>query len=303
MDNLLKATLKSQTIPSGALFVISLIAWPIVIDILRDFQGKDRLQFNCVPKLNEVTRQLCYDKYNSAMSPRLTPLDFAGITFGLSTFGWLIVTLVNHWLLRRIRDKKISKANRKKNVDHYYWVFIGHICYQLALLVVIMVLFCCYQKLEYPAEYRCFSANTTLTVFNQVAVNFTCNDIRYNEKSKVNIVIIVVFSLSIVLSLAAIIQLKLQGKEKILEHLLRNLEEDEGEENASLGELLCYHLYIRILQVLSDSYSLKNFLGTGTWQINQPEIFSWSMMYSFLVDLPIFIYYSGVFKCFRKEIR
>ena len=303
MDNLLKATLKSQTIPSGALFVISLIAWPIVIDILRDFQGKDRLQFNCVPKLNEVTRQLCYDKYNSAMSPRLTPLDFAGITFGLSSFGWLIVTLVNHWLLRRIRDKKISKANRKKNVDHYYCVFIGHICYQLALLVVIMVLFCCYQKLEYPAEYRCFSANTTLTVFNQVAVNFTCNDIRYNEKSKVNIVIIVVFSLSIVLSLAAIIQLKLQGKEKILEHLLRNLEEDEGEENASLGELLCYHLYIRILRVLSDSYSLKNFLGTGTWQINQPEIFSWSMMYSFLVDLPIFIYYSGVFKCFRKEIR
>ena len=303
MDNLLKATLKSQTIPSGALFVISLISWPIVIDILRDFQGKDRLQFNCVPKLNEVTRQLCYDKYNSAMSPRLTPLDFAGITFGLSSFGWLIVTLVNHWLLRRIRDKKISKANRKKNVDHYYWVFIGHICYQLALLVVIMVLFCCYQKLEYPAEYRCFSANTTLTVFNQVAVNFTCNDIRYNEKSKVNIVIIVVFSLSIVLSLAAIIQLKLQGKEKILEHLLRNLEEDEGEENASLGELLCYHLYIRILQVLSDSYSLKNFLGTGTWQINQPEIFSWSMMYSFLVDLPIFVHYSGVFKCFRKEIR
>ena len=303
MDNLLKATLKSQTIPSGALFVISLISWPIVIDILRDFQGKDRLQFNCVPKLNEVTRQLCYDKYNSAMSPRLTPLDFAGITFGLSSFGWLIVTLVNHWLLRRIRDKKISKANRKKNVDHYYWVFIGHICYQLALLVVIMVLFFCYQKLEYPAEYRCFSANSTLTVFNQVAVNFTCNDIRYNEKSKVNIVIIVVFSLSIVLSLAAIIQLKLQGKEKILEHLLRNLEEDEGEENASLGELLCYHLYIRILQVLSDSYSLKNFLGTGTWQINQPEIFSWTMMYSFLVDLPIFIYYSGVFKCFRKEIR
>ena len=236
MDNLLKATLKSQTIPSGALFVISLIAWPIVIDILRDFQGKDRLQFNCVPKLNEVTRQLCYDKYNSAMSPRLTPLDFAGITFGLSSFGWLIVTLVNHWLLRRIRDKKISKANRKKNVDHYYCVFIGHICYQLALLVVIMVLFCCYQKLEYPAEYRCFLANTTLTAFNQVAVNTTCNDLRYNEKSKVNIAIAVVLSLSIVFSLAALVHLKLV-KKKILKHLLGNLEEEAG-------ELLCYHLYL-----------------------------------------------------------
>ena len=281
MDNLLKATLKSQTIPSGALFVISLIAWPIVIDILRDFQGKDRLQFNCVPKLNEVTRQLCYDKYNSAMSPRLTPLDFARITSGLSGFAWLTVTLLNIWLLRRIHDKKDSKANRRKNVDHYYWVFIGHICYQLALVVVMMVLFCCYQKLEYPSAYRCFLANTTLTVFNQVAVNFTCNDMRYNEKSKVNIAIIVVFSLSIVLSLAAITQLKLQGKQNTFKHLLRNLKDDPGHQNPSLGELLCYHLYIRILQIRSDSHSLKIFLETGSSQSNQPEIFSWSMMYSF----------------------
>ena len=236
MDNLLKATLKSQTIPSGALFVISLIAWPIVIDILRDFQGKDRLQFNCVPKINEGTRQRCYDKYNSAMSPRLTPLDVAGITFGLSGFGWLIVTLLNHWLLRRIHDRNISRTNRGKNVDNYYWLFIGHICYQLALLVIMMVLFCCYQKLEYPAEYRCFLANTTLTAFNQVAVNTTCNDLRYNEKSKVNIAIVVVLSLSIVFSLAALVHLKL-AKKKILKHLLGNLEEEAG-------ELLCYHLYL-----------------------------------------------------------
>lgn len=300
MDNLVEATLKSQIIPSGLLFLISLIAWPVVIDILRDFQGKDRLQFNCLPKLNEVTRQLCYDKYNSAMSPRLTPLDFAGITFGLSGFGWLTVTLLNSWLLRRIHDKKISKPDRRKNVDHYYWVFIGHICYQLALLVVIMVLFCCYQKLEYPAAYRCFLANTTLTVFNQVAVNFTCNDMRYNEKSKVNITIIVVFSLSIVLSLAAITQLKLQGKENIFEHLLRKLEDDPGHQNPISGELQCYNLYIRILQIRSDSHSLKFFLETGTSQSNQTEIFSWNMMYSFLVDLPVCIYYSGIFKCFRK---
>lgn len=255
MDNLLKPAFKSQTVLSGILCFICLMGWPTVIVILTVFQGNDRLQFNCDPKLNEFTKQLCYDKYNSAISPLLTPLDFAGITFGVSGFGWLAVTLLNVWLLWRIRDEE-NNTIREKKKDHFYWVFICHICFQLALLVVMMVLFCCYQKLEYPAEYRCFSANTTLTAFNQVAVR--CNDVRYNEKSKVNIAIIVVFSLSIVFSLAGIIHLKL-AKEKILEHLLRNLEEDMREESLMLGELLCYHPSIRILKVLSDSHSLKNF--------------------------------------------
>ena len=128
-------------------------------------------------------------------------------------------------------------------------------------------LFCRHQKLEYPAEYRCFSANTT----------FTCNDLRYNEKSAVNITIIVVFVLSIVFCLVAIIHLILK-RETILEHLLRNLDDTStSEERRSLGELLCYHLYIRILQVLSDLHSLlKERFGPVTWQITQPEIFSWN---------------------------
>ena len=246
MENLLKPAFKSQTVLSGILCFICLMGWPIVIGILTVFQGNDRLQFNCDPKLNEFTKQLCYDKYNSAISPLLTPLDFAGITFGVSGFGWLTVTLLNVWLLRRIRDAENDIIKEKKK-DHFCWVFICHICYQLALLIVVMGLFCCYQKLEYPAEYRCFSANTTLTAFNQVAVNIRCNDLRYNEKSKVNIAIIAVFSLSIVFSLAAIIHLKL-AKEKILEHLLRNLEEDTSDED--LGEFLCYHLFSKIQLVV-----------------------------------------------------
>ena len=233
MDNLLKAAFKSQTVLSGILCFICLMAWPIVIGILKEFQGKN--EFSCRPKLNEFTRQLCYDKYNSAISPLLTPLDFAGITFGVSGFGWLAVTLLNVWLLRRIRDEENNTIKEKKK-DHFYWVFICHICYQLALLVLMMVLFCCYQKLEYHAEYRCFLANTTLTAF------IICNDLRYNEKSKVNIAIIVVFSLSIVLSLAAIIHLKL-AKQKILEHLQGNLEEHIGEENGNSGEF-CAITYI-----------------------------------------------------------
>ena len=117
MDNLLKAAFKSQTVLSGILCFICLMGWPIVIGILKEFQGKN--EFNCRPKLNEFTRQLCYDKYNPAISPLLTPLDFAGITFGVSGFGWLTVTLLNVWLLRRIRDEENNTIKEKKK-DHFY---------------------------------------------------------------------------------------------------------------------------------------------------------------------------------------
>ena len=269
MDNLLIVALKCQTIPSGLLCIISWLGWPIIVGILTNFQGEDRLQFNCDPKPNEYTTQLCYGNYNSDFSPLSTPLTFAGITFGVSGFGWLTVTLLNVWLLRRIPDEE-DDTTRETKEGHFYWTFICHICCQLAFLVVMMGLFCRHQKLEYPAEYRCFSANTT----------FTCNDLRYNEKSTVNITIIVVFVLSIVFCLVAIIHLILK-RETILEHLLRNLDDTStSEERRSLGGLLCYHLYIRFLQVLSDSHSLiKELFGTGTWQITQPEIFLWNKEY------------------------
>ena len=269
MDNLLIVALKCQTIPSGLLCIISWLGWPIIVGILTNFQGEDRLQFNCDPKPNEYTTQLCYGNYNSDFSPLSTPLTFAGITFGVSGFGWLTVTLLNVWLLRRIPDEE-DDTTRETKEGHFYWTFICHLCCQLAFLVFMMVLFCRHQKLEYPAEYRCFSANTT----------FTCNDLRYNEKSTVNITIIVVFVLSIVFCLVAIIHLILK-RETIFEHLLRNLDDTStSEERRSLGGLLCYHLYIRFLQVLSDSHSLiKELFGTGTWQITQPEIFLWNKEY------------------------
>ena len=82
------------------------------------------------------------------------------------------------------------------------------------------------------AEYSCFSANTTLT----------CNDLRYKEKSNLNIAIIVVFSVSIVFCLLTIIHLAI-SKDELSKLLLGNIEEDpNGQENIPLqGELLqCY---------------------------------------------------------------
>ena len=275
MDNLVKVTLRSQTIFSGFLFAFSVISWSTVIDHLRDYQGKDRLQFNCVPKQIEFKRQRCYDNYTSAMSPLLTPLDFAGITFGVSGSGWLFVTLMGVEMMRRIH-KETNRERQKTLEKQFFGVFICHICLQFALLVAMIVLFCCYQKFKYPAEYSCFSVNTTLTSFNQVAVNITCNDLRYKEKSKLNIAIIVVFSVSIVFCLLTIIHLA-KSKDELSKLLLGNIEEDHNwEENTPLqGKLLVVQLQrftFMDINLLFHSTNYVSYIGTFSQQNRKSRV-------------------------------
>ena len=230
MDNLFKVALRSQTIFSGFLFVVSVTSWPVVIDLLRDYHGKDRFNFNCVPKPNDFTRQRCYDNYTSATSPLLTPLDFAGITYGVSASVWLFFTLMGAAILRKFHQEE----NRKKIVEkQFYCVFICHICIQCAILTVMMGLFCHYQTLTFPAEYLCSLRNTTLSLFTQVAVNITCNDLRYKEKSKVNIAIIVVMAVSLLLCLLTIIHVR-KTKENLLQLLLGNVDEDHGSKSEEI---------------------------------------------------------------------
>ena len=228
MDNLVKVALRSQTIFSGFLFVVSVISWPVVIDLLRDYHGKDRFNFNCVPKPNDFTRQRCYDNYTSATSPLLTPLDFAGITYGVSASVWLFFTLLGAAILQRLYQEK--HRNKKKKVEkQFYRVFICHICIQCAIVAVMMGLFCHYQTLTFPAEYMCSLTNTTLSSFSQVAVNITCNDLRYRDKSKVNIAIIAILAASLLLCLFAIIHVA-KNKENLLQVLLADVDKDHGSE-------------------------------------------------------------------------
>ena len=238
MDYCTKVPLKYQTIFSGSLFVISVVSWLTVIGLLKDYEGRDRLQFNCIPEQIEFKRQRCYDSYTSAMSPRLTPVQFASVTFSVSGCGWMFVTLMGVVMWRRIHEERKDRERQKTLEKQFFWVFICHICFQFVLLVVMIVLFLCYQKLKYPAEYSCFSANTTLPSLNQRAVNITCNDLRYKEKSNINIAIIVVLSVSILFCLVTIIHLA-TSKDGLLKLFLGNIDGDDGDETMPLqGELL-----------------------------------------------------------------
>ena len=249
--DLVKAAFRSQTIFSGFLLVLSVAAWPYIIGQLKDYESKDRLQFNCMPEVIKFKTQLCYNNYTSAMSPLLTPLNFAGITFGLSGFGWLFVTLLGALNLRRIH-KENDEETKKKLEKLFLRKFIFHICGQFVLLVVMIGLFLRYQKLKYPEEYSCFSANTTLT----------CSDLRYKEKSDLNIAIIVVFSVSIVFCVMSIIHVAKSKDVKLSNLLIGNIEEDHKKEEENLpltGELPpCYqHLVLNTASLTKEQRTLN----------------------------------------------
>ena len=211
-----------------------LISWPFVIGFLKDYHDKDRLTFNCIPKPEDFTRQRCYDNYTSAMSLLpllLTPLDFAGIAYGGLGIVWVSFILMGAMILRRIQRER-GEQRKRKHSKTFVLTFIAHVCIQLVFLGVMMGLFCTYQRLHFPAEYKCHQKNITLT-------SLKCNDLRYKEKSKLNIAIIGIMAFSIVLCLLTLIHLAITRK-AFVEHLLGNIFEREDGNAAGLnlvGEL------------------------------------------------------------------
>ena len=121
----------------------------------------------------------------------------------------------------------------KKRFDSLYF---SHICLQLAFFVVMMGLFCRYQNLSFPAKYMCPVTNATITSFNQVVVNITCNDLQYKKRSIVNIAIIVIMAVSIPLWLLTIIHYARNKEERLSDLLLGNLDEDHNSEGGERFE-------------------------------------------------------------------
>ena len=228
MDNLSQLALRTQTIFGGIHFIFFLISWPFVIGFLKDYHDKDRLTFNCIPKPEDFTRQRCYDNYTSAMSLlplHLTPLHFACTAYGGLGMVWVSFILMGAVILRWIQRER-GEQGKRKHSKTFVLIFIAHVCVQLVFLGVMMGLFCTYQRLHFPAEYKCHQTIMTLTSLNQRPVNFTCNDLLYNEKSNLNIAIIGIMAFSTVCCLLALIHLVVKRK-AFVEQLLRNIFETE----------------------------------------------------------------------------
>ena len=232
MDNLSQLALRSQTIFGGIHFLFFLISWPFIIGLLKDYHDKDRLTFSCVPKTSGFTRQRCYNTYISTLSPLLTPLDFAGITYGALGFFWVLFILKGAMILRCIKRER-NEQRKTRQSNKFLKTFLCHICLQLAVLSIMMGIFCSFQAFSFPAEFKCYQSNTTLTPPNQEAVNMTCNDLRYKEKSKLNIAIIVIMAISIVCCILTVIHF-LARRAIFLQQLLGGVFAPEDESAAEI---------------------------------------------------------------------
>ena len=231
MDKIFDSALKSQTVCGAVHFVLFLVSWPTIIGLLQGLHGTDRLTFNCFPKPSEVTKQLCYGDYISTISPLLIPLNFAYIICGILGFSWLFFIFYSVLALRQIKKERES-VRKERLSKRFMWRFLFHVCIQLAVLVVMMGLFCSSQTLHLPEVYMCQRGNTTQIPTNQV--NMTCNDLHRRQKSRLNIGVVTIMAISIVLSIVSIIHLVLKRK-NFLQELLGDQESDIPEE-IPLGE-------------------------------------------------------------------
>lgn len=197
MDTVLKAALRTQNTCGGFNFLMFVVSWPVVIDYLKGYHDQDRLNFNCVPKPSDYTRQRCYHRYISLLSPLLTPLDFVHITFGVSLTFWALFIIIGGPLTLKTRKEK-DPPKKIRQTCVLKTIFICHVCFQLGFLVVMLGLFCHFQILKFPADYVCTKRNITHSPTNRIlASNMTCNDLRYMEKSNLNFIIIAIMSFSI----------------------------------------------------------------------------------------------------------
>ena len=236
MYNLFQLAVRSQTIFDVIHSVPVAFAWPFVIGLLHDNHDKNKLTFNCIPKPDDFTRQRCYDNYTSAMSLlplHLTPLDFACIAYGGLGIVWVSYILMGAMILRRIRRER-SEQRKRKHSKTFVLTYITYLCIQLVLHGFMMGLFCTYQRLHFPAKYKCPQTNMALTSLNQRPVNITCNDLRYKEKSKLNIAIIGIMAFSMVVCLLTLIHLAVTRK-AFLEQLLGDIFEREDGNAAGLN--------------------------------------------------------------------
>ena len=213
MDKLYELALRSQTIIGSIHFFVYLFSWPLIIGFLKDYLDKDKSTFNCEPKPSNYARQRCYDHYVSTLSPLLTPLDFAGITYGALGFLWLFFILTGASIVRRIGRER-NALRKKRRSRRFMSIFVCHVCFQLAVLGVMMVLFLSFQTLEFPATYWCAQENTTLIAASQESSfqRIICSDLRYKEKTKLNIYIIVIMAISVAFCMLTLIHLGLTRK-------------------------------------------------------------------------------------------
>ena len=114
-----KPVIKFQTVLGGVQFILSVGSLSYILDTLRKYHDKDRLNFNCDPKPSDFIRQRCYNSYISTVTrPHgLIPGNIVAVTLGVLCLCWVSFTIYVAVVLRK-RPGDRNNRNAKKILSH-----------------------------------------------------------------------------------------------------------------------------------------------------------------------------------------
>ena len=237
--SLFKLALTSQTIFGAVQFFVVLFVLGSVLGALQFYHANDRLTFSCSLKPDDFTKQLCYDKYTSTMSPWLIPRNVVAIIYGVSCIWWICFLFYSAVTIRQIkRDQEARPNQRQTQWGKLSCIYNIHVVFRLVFLGVMIGVFCSSQTFNLPSVFECIprTPQTNKIVTPVMESKMECNDLHYKEKSILNIVILAIVALVMMLGISELLQLKLTGKE-FREMLLGNVFE-EGNNNSDREPLL-----------------------------------------------------------------
>ena len=211
-----KPVIKFQTALGGVQFILSVGSLSYILDTLRKYHDKDRLNFNCDPKPSDFIRQRCYNSYISTVTrPHgLIPGNIVAVTLGVLCLCWVSLAIYGAVVLRK-RPGDRNNRNAKK----FRRIYFIHVFFRILFLGVMLGLVCSYHTLSLPSVFKCdvnqilqTNSKTTPIPLNQTKITLQCNDVYHKEKSNQNIAFISVCAIVMVLSICEVLHLRCNRK-------------------------------------------------------------------------------------------
>ena len=224
-----KPVIKFQTVLGGVQFIFSVGSLSYILDTLRKYHDKDRLNFNCHPKPSDFIRQLCYNSYIFTVSKPhgLIPRNVVAVTLGVLCLCW-----VNFAIHGAVALRKRPGHRNNRNAKKFLYIYFIHVFFRILFLGGMLGLVCSYQTILLPSVFKCevnqilqTNSQTTPSPLNQTKIILQCNDIHYKEKSRQNIAFISVGAIVVMLSIWEVLNLGCK-KENILQALIGDTGDD-----------------------------------------------------------------------------
>ena len=225
-----KPVIKFQTVVGGVQCILSVASLSYILDTLRKYHDKARLDFNCDPKPSDFIKQRCYNSYISTVTEPhgLILRNVVSLTLGVLCLCWVSFAIYGGVALR----KRPGDRN-DRNLKTFLFIYFIHVFFRIFFLGVMVGLVCSYQALSLPSVFKCdvnqilqTNSQTTPSPLNQTKITLQCNDVHYKEKSEQNIAFISVGAIVMMLSICEVLHLGCNR-----ENLLQALIGDSGDDS------------------------------------------------------------------------